>query len=412
MFQPAFLRSRGRVTRVEGSLLVAELPCARIGDGVTIGDAVTGEVQSVAVGSVRIAPHGELMGIRHGTRVKVDGSVQRLALGACALGRAIDARGMPMDGGAPLRGRNVALGIAAPNARAAISQPFWTGICAVDALLTIGKGARIGLFGAPGLGKSTLLDLCACGSAADAVVVALVGERGREARHWIDRLDRRATIVCATSDRHAAERVRAVTVALSHANALRERGLDVLVLLDSLARTAGALRELAVANGETPGRGGFPPSVFATLARIVETCGATFNGSITLIATVLDDGDERDPISDAARSLLDGHVQLSEKLARAGRFPAIDIPASASRTMNDVVDDQHRHAAQAVRKALALLARTEDARTLGVAAPDPALQRAVACERALEQLLRQENEPHDPQASRATLLELAAQLEL
>jgi FliI/YscN family ATPase len=329
----------------------------------------------------------------------------RLALGTCALGRALDADGSPLDGGPALRGRMVALQLRSPrpDERVPIATPFWTGVRVIDGLLTIGRGARIGIFGAPGSGKSTLLESVVEGCAADAAVVALVGERGREANDWIGRCNDRTTIVCATSDRPAEVRLRAAHVAFAHAAALRERGLHVLLLLDSLARVASALREIAVARGESAGRGGFPPSVFADMARLVEVAGALADGSITLIATVIHDGDDRDPVSEAARALLDGHVVLALRLAEAGRFPAVDVPASASRTMDCVVAPQHRHAALRVRRALALLERVDDARALGIepAGGDAAV--AVASEHRIEAFLRQSR---CPTPNHATLDEL------
>lgn len=402
--------SLGRVVGVEGGLLVARLPRIRVGDGVRVAGGPSGEVRSIAESLARIAMHGGLEGIAAGACVLGDRAAQWMHLGTCALGRAIDARGVPLDAGPPLLGTAVRVETAAPAERAAVSQPLWTGIRAIDALLTLGVGSRAGIFGAPGTGKSVLLEILARGSAADAVVVALVGERGREAHAWEACCDRRTTIVCATSDRPAAERLRAVRVALSHARALRDRGLHVLMLLDSLARVAGASRELGVANGESTGRGGYPPSVFAELARLIEVCGATPHGSITLVGTVLDDGDERDPVSDAARSLLDGHLQLSLDIARAGRFPAIDVPASASRTMTDVVDPEHASAARRVRAAIAALARTADARDLGIASADEALRRAVACEPRIEAFLRQNESPCAHGDSLAMLQEIAGAL--
>ena len=274
----------------------------------------------------------------------------------CAFGRALDATRAPLDGGPPLRGRRVSLELRSPrpNERTAIGEPLWTGIRVVDALLTIGRGARVGIFGAPGAGKTTLLESLVDGCAADAVVVALAGERGREAQHWIARRDERTTVVCATSDRPAYERVLAAHVAVAHAQALRERGLDVLLVLDSLARFAAASREIAVASGESAGRGGFPPSVFAELARLVEVAGAVRDGSITLIATVLSDGDDRDPVSEAARSVLDGHVALSVALAQAGWFPAVDVLGSTSRTMDMVASEPHLRDARRLRHTLSL----------------------------------------------------------
>jgi flagellar biosynthesis/type III secretory pathway ATPase len=214
--------------------------------------------------------------------------------------------------------------------------------------------------------------------------------------------------VCATSDRSAMERVRAAEIALANAAALARRGLHVVILLDSLARLAAALREVAVATGEPSGRGGYPPSVFANLARCIEVAGNFDCGSMTLIASVLDDGDERDPVSDAARSLLDGHIALSPGLAARGHFPAIDVLRSASRTMDAVVDPEHLHAGAAVRNALALLERTEDARLLGIESSGSATRRAVAAEERLLAFLRQDSEPSAFGATRHELVALAA----
>lgn len=315
----------------------------------------------------------------------------RLCLGTCAFGRAIDAEGAPLDGGPPLRGRSVSLELRSPRPteRAAIDSPLWTGIRVLDGLLTIGRGARVGIFGPPGVGKTTLLELLVDACETDAVVVALVGERGREAQHWIARCDERTTIVCATGDRPPTERLIAAHVAIAHAQALRERGLHVLLVIDSLARVAAAAREIAVGLGESTGRGGYPPSVFAELARLVEVAGAVSLGSITLIASVLSDGDERDPVSDAARSLLDGHVALSAQLAQSGRFPAVDVLSSTSRTMPMVACEAHLRHARMVRHVLAVLDRIQDARSLGIDPAESAARAAVAVESKVEKFLRQ-----------------------
>ncbi len=320
---------------------------------------------------------------------------QRLPLGACALGRAIDAQGSPLDGGPLLRGRNVPLELAVPrpNDRVPIATPLWTGIRVIDGLLAIGRGARIGIFGAPGAGKTTLIESIVAGCAADAIVVALVGERGREAQGWIERRDDRRTVICATSDRPPHERLLAAKIGVVQAGALRERGLHVLLVIDSLARFAAASREIAVSAGESAGRGGYPPSVFAQMAGLVEVAGALAHGSITLIATVINDGDDRDPVSEAARSILDGHIALSTRLAEAGRFPAVDVPASASRTMEAVVDEAHLRAARMVRRALALLDRIDDGRALGIEPADRRARTAIAAESRLEVFLRQGRRP-------------------
>jgi FliI/YscN family ATPase len=340
-------------------------------------------------------------------------AARTLALGACALGRAIDGDGQPLDGREPLRGRRVALDLRSPrpNERSPIVTPLWSGIRVLDGLLTIGRGARIGIFGAPGAGKSTLVESIVDGCAADAVVVALVGERGREAQRWIERCNHRTTIVCATGDRSARERIAAAGVATAHAGALRERGLHVLLVLDSLARLAAALRERAVAAGESTGRGGYPPSVFAELARVVEVAGGLRSGSVTLVATVLSDGDDRDPVSEAARSLLDGHIQLSGRLAEAGRFPAVDVPASTSRTMELVASEAHVRAARVMRRAIALLGRVDDARALGIKPTDQSTLAAVAAEARIEGFLRQERRVSGYAATLAELVELSRMLE-
>ncbi|HTC30516.1 MAG TPA: ATP-binding cassette domain-containing protein [Candidatus Acidoferrum sp.] len=339
--------------------------------------------------------------------------IERAMLGTAALGRALDAEGDPLDGLPRVDGIRVRLGAAAisPGQRCAIVEPLWTGVRCIDALLTIGRGARIGLFGSPGAGKSTLLEAIAHGVRADAVVVGLIGERGREAQRWIAERDERITVICATGDRPAHERIRAAEVFIAQAQALASRGLHVLAVLDSLARYANALREVAVAGGESVGRGGYPPSVFTANARLVERAGAFSCGSVTMIATVLNDGDDHDPVSENARSLLDGHVQLSPRLAHAGRFPAIDVPASASRTMDSVVTVEHRRAAVRVRAALALLARCEDARALGLDPADPASAAAIAAEPALEALLRQGPEQAAPIRTLEALRQTADMLE-
>jgi ATP synthase in type III secretion protein N len=336
-----------------------------------------------------------------------------LPLGTCALGRAIDSDGVPLDGGPPLRGRKVVLEPCAPrpNERVAITAPLWTGVRVIDGLVTIGRGARIGIFGAAGAGKTTLMESMVGGCAADAVVVALVGERGREAQGWIERRDARMTVVCATSDRPPDERLAAAHVAAAHASALRERGLHVLLVLDSLARVAAALREIGVSAGQSTGRGGYPPSVFAEMARLVEVAGATSNGSITLIATVINDGDDRDPVSEGARAVLDGHIVLSTRLAESGRFPAVDVLASTSRLMEAVTSERHRSDARAVRRALALLDRIEDARTLGVEPTAGAARVAIAAEKHIETFLRQERRGSEHRSTLSQLAELAARLE-
>ncbi|MHB8239916.1 MAG: EscN/YscN/HrcN family type III secretion system ATPase [Vulcanimicrobiaceae bacterium] len=408
---------RGRILAVEGAMLLARLPRAACADMVRIGtarSALYGRVAAVRDGSVTIAALGSTTGVRVGDRVEFDPCAPRTALGTVLLGRAVDAGGASLDGvpaPAPCRPRSQRSGCAPrPDARVAICCPLWTGVRAIDGLLAIGRGARAGIFGGPGLGKSQLLRRIVRDVQADAVVVALVGERGREAAAWIAQLDARMTICVATGDRPAAERVEAARVAFAQAAALRGRGLDVLLVVDSLARIGAALREGAVARGESAGRGGYPPSVFAELAALVEGAGRTCEGSVTLLATVLSDGDDRDPLSEAARSLLDGHLQLSARRAAAGRFPAIDVLGSASRTMAEVVTDEQSEAAARVRAALAWLERTAEARELGILPGEAWAQRVLAHEPALEAFLGQDDQASAPEQTLVQLHELADRL--
>lgn len=404
--------ARGAVVSATGGSIAARLPAFCVGEGVRIATArgeIAGVVTAVRQRHALITAHGAIDGIAAGDAVWTDPAALTMPLGTALLGRAIDARGCAIDDGAAIPGQRKCTERRAPqpSQRREVETPFWTGIRALDALLTIGRGARIGIFGPPGCGKSMLLHLLMRGAYADAVVVGLVGERGREAQEWMRLCPPYASIVCATGDRSAAERVRAARIAVAQADTLRSRGLHVLLVLDSLARFSAALREVAIASGESVGRAGYPPSVFADLARLVEVPGTTQRGSITLVATVLSDGDERDPVSEAARSLLDGHVALSPKLAQAGRFPAIDLLASTSRTMNQVVDAAHERDARLVRSAVDALARTEDARSLGILPTDPETLRAVAAQAEIEMLLRQGNQPVRPAESLSSLAALA-----
>jgi type III secretion protein N (ATPase) len=410
-------RALGCVIRTQGDAVIAALPGVRVGDGARIrrgnGSIVPAEVTAVERARVRLAPFGEIAGIAVGDRVEAAPEALLAPAGFALLGRAVDAAGAPLDGGPALAAGawSVASGEApAPGDRSATGAPFWTGVRALDALLTIGRGARVGIFGAPGAGKSSLLEAIVANARADAVVLALIGERGREAGRWLERIDARTSIVCATSDRSASERIRAAGVAMAHASVLRARGLDVLLVVDSLARYAAALCERRTAAGEPMGRGGYPAGVWHDLARFLERAGNAAGGSITMVATVLSDGaDEREPLADAARSLLDGHVALSATLAHAGRFPAVDVLASASRTMADVVDAAHARAAARVRAALAYLAETADARAMGLGGGNAAGEALVACQPEIE-TFRRGTEPSPPGATRAALLALAEAL--
>jgi ATP synthase in type III secretion protein N len=409
-------RAQGRVVATRAQVVEAELPFATVGAGVWIcarDVAVGGRIAALNGGRATIAPFGALAGVALGDPVLVDPSVLALPPPTVLLGRAVDAAGTVLDGGAPLRARSLCDAVA-PGERAPCRDAFATGIRAIDGPLAFARGARIGLFGAPGCGKSMLLEGIVRGASADAVVVALIGERGREAQRRIATIDCRTALICATAERPAAERVRAAEVAFAQAAALRERGLDVLLVVDSLARIAAAARELALAAGEPVGRGGYPPSTFALLARLVELAGPSRRGSVTLVATVLTDGPgDLDPVAEAVRAALDGHVVLDRGLAEAGRFPAIDVVRSASRTLGEAVSADHRRAAGLVRAAVAALERARDARSLGLdpAAGDPFLARAIAAEEAIERFLRQGDEPVPAAETLTELLRLADRID-
>ena len=385
----------GHVDDARADVIRASLPASAVGETVEIASrsgTILGTVQRVSGGVISIAPHGDVEGVRAGNAVRVSRRGSVAPLGTAALGRAIDARGRAIDGGAQIGARPQTIVVIRPTPaeRTLPRAPLWTGIKAIDGLLTIARGGRMGIFGCAGAGKSSLLMMLEGGSLADVSVVALIGERGREAREWFARLHPRMTIVCAPSDRSAAERVAAGRIAVAQAGRLRALGLHVLLILDSFARLAAALREVAVACGEPTGRGGFPGSVFAELARAVEVAGETKTGSITLAATVLsEEGDARDPVAEAARSLLDGHISLSRSLAHAGRFPAIDVAMSVSRLMNVVIERQHANDAAVVRRAVCALKASEDARSLGIAQADPWVSAAQQNEATIEELLRQ-----------------------
>jgi FliI/YscN family ATPase len=413
-----FAARRGRVHAALGESVIASLPSARVGEPVTIRvsarHSIPATVSRVDPQRVELRPFTSVAGVGIGDEVVTDPLATTLPLGMRLLGRVIDPSGMPLDSRGSLRGRRAAI-IDPPidaGARMPVERPFWTGIKAIDGLMTLGRGARIGIFGGPATGKSLLVEALVRGASADAVVVGLVGERGGEAAAWMQRISNHATIVCSPSDRSPAERVRAAHVALAQASQLRWRGLNVLVVLDSLARFALAAREIALKNGEAVGRGGYPPSVFAEMTRLLERGGNVDGGSVTLIATVLSDGaDEREPLSDAARSALDGHITLSAKLARSGLFPAIDVAASASRTMNGAVTAEHRRAANIVRRAVAHLESTRELRDLGFAHTDRNLERAVALQEHIEAFIHHGTKTFGAAETLAELRALADQLD-
>ena len=361
----------GRVSEAYGTLIKATGLRAAIGElchlrnpGETGPDRfeLAAEVVGVARQHTLLTPLGPLDGIAATTEVYATGKQASVAVGDGVLGRILDAHGAPIDNRGPL-GQTVDAPIyaASPNPleRTLIERPFATGVRAIDTVMTAGEGQRIGIFAVAGGGKSTLLGMLARGGDADVNVIVLVGERGREVNEFIhDNLGAaglaKSVIVVATSDRPALERSRAAWVGTAIAEHFRDRGKRVLLLVDSVTRFARALRDVGLAIGEPPARRGFPPSVFSALPRLFERAGNNAHGSITAFYTVLaEDEDGGDPIVEEVRSILDGHIVLSRKLAAAYHYPAIDVLTSLSRTMPRVVDKPHLVAAGQLRKYLA-----------------------------------------------------------
>jgi FliI/YscN family ATPase len=367
------LRPLGRVTGVTGLLVRVAVPGVRVGEVLTIrrrGAALLAEVVGLAESEALAVPLGDVTGIALDDEVEAAGAALEVGVGEGLLGRVLDGLGRPLDVAGPIPGlRLQPVDRAPPSAlgRAPVTQVLATGVRAIDGLLSLGVGQRIGLFAGSGVGKSTLLASIARGTSADVVVVALVGERGREVgeflEHALGQAGRaRSVVVVATSDAPPVERLRAAQVATAIAEGFRDEGRSVLLLVDSVTRVARAQREIGLAAGEPPARRGYPPSVFAMLPRLLERSGQGERGSITAIYTVLVEGGDMDePIADEVRGVLDGHLVLSRELAQRVHFPAIDVPASISRVMDQVVPPQH---AAAARKLRGLLGAYEQKRDL------------------------------------------------
>ena len=364
-------------------------------------DAVLGEVVGFTSGESIVMLYDSGDGIGPGTPVVAEQSSQLVPVGPGMLGRVLDGLGRPIDHGLALRdleARPLHARPLRPLDRERITEPLPTGVRAIDGMLTLGKGQRIGVFSGPGVGKSTLLASIARNTAADVNVIALVGERGREVKDFIelalgDEGLGRSVLVVSTSDESPLLRVRAANLACAIAESFRDTGADVMLMMDSVTRLAQAQRQIGLAAGEQPATKGYPPSVFAIMPRLLERAGAcTDGGSITGLYTVLVEGDDlTEPISDAARGILDGHIALSRKLAGRGHFPAIDILESISRVADDVCDEPHRHARLTVRSLLAAYAEAEELINIGAyaAGSNPRCDAAIAMKDQLDGYLRQ-----------------------
>jgi flagellum-specific ATP synthase len=366
---------------------------------------------------------GDTDGIAPGMRVVGEDPVPVVRAGASLLGRVLDGMGRPIDGGPPPEG-TVARPLHPPPtlalARAPITEPLPTGVKSVDAMLTMGKGQRIGIFSGPGIGKSTLLATMARNTAADVTVIALIGERGREVRDFLDRTlgaegRARSVLVVATSDESPLMRVRAASVACAVAEHFRDDGRDVLLMMDSVTRLAQAQRQIGLATGEQPATKGYTPSVFALMPRMLERAGAIEGGgSITGVYAVLVEGDDlAEPISDAARGILDGHIALARRLASRGHYPAVDLLESISRVADDVCDEHHVAARRDLQRLVAAHAEAEELISIGAYARGSNLDTDVAIEmkRDIDEFLRQGDERCDYPGICRRLIELSGQAE-
>lgn len=391
----------GRVVEVTGPLLEAELPGARLGAQCTVGGSVHAEVVGFRDGRALLVPLEPVDGLRYGSPVTVAQSTLSVPVGDALVGRVIDPLGEPLDGKGPLQTtqrRQLHGRPARALERTLVQDPLPTGIRVVDGLLPLAKGQRISIAAGSGVGKSTLLGMLARSVQADVIVVCLVGERGREVREFVELSLgpeglARSVLVVATSDRSPALQIKAALAATAVAEHFRDQGKDVLLLLDSLTRLALAQRQIGLSAGEPPTTRGYTPSVFSLLPPLLERAGpGTGRGSISAIYAVLVEADDdNDPIADAVRGIVDGHVVLSRKLASHGHFPAVDVLKSLSRVADRVMTAEHKAAAEAFRSHLATWHENEELVRLGAyrKGSAPEVDRALELHPEMVRFLRQ-----------------------
>ncbi len=384
---------KGRVVQLIGLVIESEGPNVMLGELCYVfprggGEPIKAEVAGFRQNRVLLMPLGEVAGIGPGCEVVASEQSLSVAVGPDLLGRIVDGLGNPIDGKGPLKKTDsYSLQNAPPSplARARIHSKLSVGVKTIDGLLTLGQGQRVGIMAGSGVGKSTLLGMIARNTEADINVIALIGERGREVREFIER-DlgeeglKRSVVVVATSDQPALVRLKGALTATAISEYFRDQGLNVMLMMDSVTRFAMAQREVGLTIGEPPATRGYTPSVFATLPKLLERSGPADTGSITGIYTVLVEGDDmNEPIADTVRSILDGHVVLSRDLAAKNHYPAIDVLASVSRVMMEIVDRPHWQAAQELRRLLAVYREAEDLINIGayVAGSNPAIDKAI-----------------------------------
>lgn len=400
------VRSAGRVVQVVGLTIEAVGMDCQIGEVCEIRTGPTASLPSEVVGfrdnRTLLMPLGDMQGVQPGSQIFPLRTFFRAPVGMALLGRVLDGLGNPIDGLGPLENIDrTPINASAPHPlnRQGISQPLVTGVRAIDGLLTVGKGQRMGIFAGSGVGKSTLMGSIARNSRADVSVIALIGERGRELQEFVKRdlgaegLER-SVVVVSTSDQPALVRLKAAWVATTIAEYYRSQGMDVIFLMDSVTRFAMAQREVGLAIGEPPASKGYTPSVFALLPRLLERTGADERGTITGFYTVLVEGDDfNEPICDAVRSILDGHIVLSRALAARNHYPAIDVLNSVSRVMGAVTTSDHRSYAGLARRLLAAYEKARDLVNIGayVSGSDPEIDAALAVLPAMNAFLQQDH---------------------
>jgi flagellum-specific ATP synthase len=417
---------RGRIQKVVGLVLESEGPSASIGEVCSLRDKKGNEVcKSEIVGfrdgnKILSMSLGEISNISPGMEIVALGNQLTVKVGDKLLGRVLDGLGDPIDSFGDLEfeeKRSIYASPPNPLLRKRITEPISTGIRAIDGLLTFGKGQRVGIFAGSGVGKSTLIGMIARNTTADINVIALIGERGREVKEFIEK-DlgeeglRRSIVVVATSDSSSLVRVKAGLVATSIAEHFRDKGLDVMLMMDSVTRLAMAQREVGLTIGEPPTSKGYTPSVFSLLQKTMERAGTSQVGSITGLYTVLVEGDDmNEPIADAARGILDGHIVLSRKLASSGHYPAIDVLESISRVRGDVITKEHSLAARSLQEMLATYKASEDLISVGAyqSGINPKTDKAVQFYDIIENFLKQEvDDPTDYETIVRNLIEIAS----
>ncbi len=416
------LMVEGRLTRMVGLTLEAVGCQAAIGGRCMItspqAEPIEAEVVGFAGEKLYLMPTGDLQGLTPDARVVPTHRVCEAPAGVELLGRVLDGAGRPLDGRGPLQtearvpltGRPIN-----PLTRNPIREPLDVGVRAINSLLSVGRGQRLGLFAGSGVGKSVLLGMMTRYTNADVTVVGLIGERGREVKEFVDNILgpqglARSVVVATPADNSPLMRMHGAMMATSIAEYFRDQGKNVLLLMDSLTRFAQAQREIALAIGEPPATKGYPPSVFAKLPQLVERAGNgdVGGGSITAFYTVLAEGDDQsDPIVDAARAILDGHIVLSRQIAESGHYPAIDIEASISRAMNEIVDENHRQAAQRFKQLYSTYTQNRDLISVGAyqQGSDPRIDEAIQYQPVLESFLRQDMSESVPLAQSISALQ-------